>query len=405
MHEIRKRTPSSFVRRMSNQYHRSRFLNTNNDDDDDCHRQRRMRMNQSSSLKENIMGTAKDAMDAKVSACQYGYYTDPFLPTTTVGNSIQPLIRKGTFARVACIDRVVSSFLSSGETNKKQIVILGSGMDTTYLRTQAGLLPTSSNTTTWYEVDMEPMIQSKYQFLSQMNTIDITMIHPSSSSSCNGYSIQFHNNNYKKQDGYYLIPFDLQTDCMDLLTKKMVDFQCHIPTLFVMECVQMYLSESSSQQLLTCISKVCKEPIVVLYDPILQHDAFGQVMKQHLQQRFTMSDMSVYHTTTLQKQIQKMQSCGLPFLLGTHMMNAYTSILTNQQRRHSNSCEMLDEMEEFTLLMQHYCILLAGKSSSENKMTQTLISTQPNNPIGFQPNLVISIPNNNNNDTDITNNK
>ncbi len=356
---------------------------------------------QRSGRKENIMGTAKDAMDAKVSTCQYGYYTDPFLPTTTNSVRIQPLIRKGTFARVACMDRVISSFLSSLNP-KKQVVVFGSGMDTTYLRTQAGLLSSSNNTTRscrWYEVDMEPMIQTKCQFLSQLKKDDI-IIHPSSS--C-GYSIQFpNNNNNNNQDDYYLIPFDLQNDCMDLFHHHMVGFQCTIPTLFVMECVQMYLSESSSQQLLSCISKVCKEPIVVLYDPILQQDAFGQVMKQHLQQRFTMPDMSVYHTTTLQKQMQKMQSCGFTSLIGTHMMNAYASILTDQQRHHSNTCEMLDEMEEFTLLMQHYCLLLAGKSSSENTTTQTLISTQPNNPIGFQPHLVHSIFNN---DDTTTNNK
>ena len=117
----------------------------------------------------SIMATANNAIVAKHAAVMAGYYDDPFLEpfcrqSDNVGTmgapgevrsgsqsssldqhrqhqhhqypgrrQVQPIIKRGTHARVCCMDRVLSRFL--GAPNKtKQVVILGAGKDTSFFR-------------------------------------------------------------------------------------------------------------------------------------------------------------------------------------------------------------------------------------------------------------------------------
>jgi len=44
---------------------------------------------------------------------------------------------------------------------------------------------------------------------------------------------------------------------------------------------------------------------------------------------------------------------------GCDMMAAYDTVLTVGDRGRANGCEMLDEFEEWILIMRHYCFVVA----------------------------------------------
>jgi hypothetical protein len=49
------------------------------------------------------------------------------------------------------------------------------------------------------------------------------------------------------------------------------------------------------------------------------------------------------------------------------MADAYESIVTKNQRNHASSIEMLDELEEWILLMKHYCFISGTTTAAAQK--------------------------------------
>ncbi len=49
------------------------------------------------------------------------------------------------------------------------------------------------------------------------------------------------------------------------------------------------------------------------------------------------------------------------------MADAYESIVTKNQRNHASSIEMLDELEEWILLMNHYCFISGTTTTAAQK--------------------------------------
>eukprot|EP00591_Stephanopyxis_turris_P003720 CAMPEP_0195524760 /NCGR_PEP_ID=MMETSP0794_2-20130614/24792_1 /TAXON_ID=515487 /ORGANISM="Stephanopyxis turris, Strain CCMP 815" /LENGTH=364 /DNA_ID=CAMNT_0040655049 /DNA_START=100 /DNA_END=1191 /DNA_ORIENTATION=+ len=345
-----------------------------------------------------IIATANDAILSKLSASSMGYYDDPFLPhlckdavgltssstNTRAGGERrmrhsrgldhrneppssrsnypprrsgqgQPLIRRGSHARVCCIDRSISAFLSLESEchgrSKKQVVVIGAGKDTAYLRYRSGLLsapPTKSGNSSaveeeegirWYEVDHGSVIQEKRAIFESVPEIKCVLSSSGTQSKDELTPSVFH-----------MISHDLRHPMEELFSTLIQkhSFNVEVPTLFVLECVQMYLPETNSRDILSTITHTCTTPFIALYDPVLLHDSFGKVMHDHLAKAGTVSKHSaISHNRTLLDQIQKLKQCGFDRVVGCDMMDAYDTVLTKEQRRRANSCEMLDEIEEW----------------------------------------------------------
>jgi hypothetical protein len=223
--------------------------------------------------------------------------------TNQSDNHHQPLIRRGTFARTCVIDYAISSFLSlcyeqiigndeeedeEEEIEDIQIVILGSGRDTSFLRAKCGLIHSTDDAkialedgimdnVKWYEIDYDKVIQEKKELLASCPLLDFEFEHLHHS------NIEKESNNedeertsfaispnqiYMKvprtknskkyqptlkglaslQDEqsskqYHLVGFDLCDPFSDLIAilQKYHSFKLNVPTLFVMECFQMYI--------------------------------------------------------------------------------------------------------------------------------------------------------------------
>ncbi|KAL3779027.1 hypothetical protein HJC23_011466 [Cyclotella cryptica] len=457
-----------------------------------------------------IIGTADRAILAKLSCVEKGYYDDPFLrPMSrgaigseastarrgagTASSMMEPIIRKGTHARVLAIDRAISAFLSlplkSSRNNAKvtrQIVVLGSGRDTTYLRhrfehlknlhsnntrTKDGAAEDSEQYVRWYEVDHPSVIRQKVTdwlpccmprgFVCESIPVphggeNIQIDGPYESyvvsiSGSNGGNDSLHGINTQTSN-YHLIGFDLRdppSNLFEILSHPQHGYDKSIPTFFILECVVMYLPEDASRELLRHLAESvnateehCNEDsfvAVAVYDPVPCGDRFGEVMihnlqnagivgrrRQHHSQSSPLSEnrkkqehdrlpiLSLESTRTVAEQLAKLIQCGFDTAVGCDMMEAYDhGIISMDDKRHAARCEMLDELEEFTLLMRHYCFMVGVKCSNRFKASTTLAdvsqtmmkedggattcvgfdlcSIGKNSPIGFQEGHCISV--------------
>jgi hypothetical protein len=190
-------------------------------------------------------------------------------------------------------------------------------------------------------------------------------------------------------NGGYLIKYsDSNCTCFmighDLRDEKLLDklksFNHKAPTLFVLECVVMYLPDDTSHSLLKSLCQQCANASILLYDPILGQDPFGKVMEDHLRRaRVVASDSSMVKVRTLQQQLERLIACGFTRAVGCDMWSAYQSLLSDEQRMRANRCEFLDEHEEWIMIMQHYCVAVAVN----NKKLEQLCLVGKATPMGF----------------------
>lgn len=304
----------------------------------------------------SIMGTADDAASTKYAAVQAGYYQDPFLAAFSVRQRhCQPIIKRGTYARVMCMDRAISAFIQSREDPR--IVVLGAGNDTTFFRYISGLL-IEPKPVQWYEVDHTSMIHKKAKIIQQQQRTFQAQV---KTHSCGGFVVT---SDKATKSICHLVDHDLRKSPSELID-KLAQHGLHGKThaiLFVVECMQLYLEECSSRTLWKTLALQCPQACLLLFDPIVGvSSSFGSVMEQNLLRvKVITPDSSMVQTRTLSQQMEKfVDLCGWQQAIGCDMWWAYNTMLTPEQRQHAQNCEFLDEVEEWKLIMQHYCFVVA----------------------------------------------
>lgn len=370
------------------------------------------------SNQQAILKTSENALLAKAAAVQAGYYDDPFIAPfvhppsssimTTPSSStmmsppppsrgggaskrlphVQPIIKRGTHARVCCIDRTIQSFgklcieqherrldemdENGGEDENEQgegecvmqIVVLGCGKDTVFFRNYEKLTRHSTMTLKFFEVDHPPMISEKATIIESNPTVfenanvnkiemDVYEVEPSIGVSCT------------------FLGHDLREEG---IIEKLKRSGCDpsMPTLFILECVLMYLPDTESRNLLRSISETYKDAYLCFYEPVLGDDAFGSVMEGNLTRAgLATPESSLRQTRHLQDQLDKVvHGAGWAQATACDLWHAYDTIVTAAERQRSNRAEFLDEWEEFVLIMQHYCFLVAATGTMGDKFCE-----------------------------------
>jgi [phosphatase 2A protein]-leucine-carboxy methyltransferase len=346
-----------------------------------------------------VMATADDAVTAKQAAVDAGYYDDPFLqafsqaPQTKMRplRQVQPIIKRGTHARVCVMDRALAAFLnaaatrsnstssSSSSSSSRQVVVLGAGKDTSYFRyCNQGIMgqqlsPNPQAFVKWYEVDHAAVIQEKARIMQSASSLSSQFpMEPTS----HGYRVVAANDH----SSLSLIQHDLR-DTVNLLNKLELDPS--LPTLLIIECVFMYLPSLHTRDLLERLAARLKHVTMVAYEPILGQDPFGRMMEQNLMKvGVATPDSCLLRDRTLDHQLDKFLHAGFQAAVACDMWSAYEMILTSQQRSRANRSEFLDEVEEWMLIMRHYCFLVArigDASDDEEDMTRV----GSGSPLGF----------------------
>ncbi|GKY96106.1 hypothetical protein MPSEU_000570900 [Mayamaea pseudoterrestris] len=336
------------------------------------------------SMDSRIQSTAHDAVRAKAAAVKAGYYKDPFVAAFAAASNrnnnhdapptVQPIIKRGSFARVACVERALVSFLnlfSKHETTKPpQVVVLGAGNDTTFFRLQAGLISgvLTQRDCHWFDVDYQAVISAKLETIKRSERLFRTLA--AHTNNQGGVTMDFIDSEEGEEvpwkGRYHLVAHDLRGDIGTLIAGLTAcSFDASAPTLVILECCLMYLPEVATRRLLEEIATVCTDACIFLYEPILGTDQFGQVMETNLTRAGVVSDAStLVQTRTLSQHIDNLVQSGISCAAGCDMWVAFETVLTPTQRQHANRCEFLDEVEEWMLIMRHYCIVVASLPTS-----------------------------------------
>lgn len=259
----------------------------------------------------------------------------------------------GTYARTVGIDRLVHGFLSSNKGVWKQIISLGAGSDTRFFR-----LASSGNLVdcVYHELDFAENSRKKVVSVQRSHKLralsgdDAELLFTEDeihSSRYHLHAVDLRSLDAKNQGEYSKRP---------MLTSIRPD----LPTLILSECCLTYLNPETADSVIHhFMTQVLQESTprgLVLYEPINPFDAFGKVMVSNLAARGIVLQ-TLHKYSSLEAQRARLKMYG--FENGQRAVDVsflHSLWISDTERERISKVEMLDEVEELNLLMQHYCI-------------------------------------------------
>ncbi|PLB52286.1 leucine carboxyl methyltransferase [Aspergillus steynii IBT 23096] len=347
-----------------------------------------------------VQGTDHDASVSRLSAVGLGYLEDPFARALTppdLETRRLPIINRGTYVRTTAIDQLVHRFLTQPSAphrpqNKKQIISLGAGSDTRVFR----LLPSHPDLI-YHEIDFAVNTAAKIRFIRAAPHLQRALGIIGQSTQERGKVEISDRGDALHTEKYHLHPLDLRNlkpktksnptvpgggssndqdkdqdkDSEDPRT-YLRDVDPTLPTLLISECCLIYLSPREAADVVDFFTQTLfpgattnrsgsngagVAPLgLILYEPIRPHDAFGRTMVSNLATR-GIQLQTLHQYATLGSQRQRLRDQG--FVDGQAAADVHfiwDRWVSEAEKERVAALEMLDEMEEWNLLAQHYCI-------------------------------------------------
>ncbi|KAK7576295.1 hypothetical protein V9T40_012581 [Parthenolecanium corni] len=296
---------------------------------------------------EAVQSTNDDASECKRCAVDLNYWKDKYIHFFVRHYERKtPEINRGYFARVCGVNAVVKSFLDK-TGNKCQIINLGCGFDTLYWR----LKENNFNISNFIDVDFPTVTARKCHSIKRNNVL-LQSLHNEDG------EISFRDTDLHSFN-YHITGVDLRNinDLEYKLLQCGVDY--NLPTLFISECVLIYIEPSYTQRLLMWITSNFKQALFVNYEQMNMNDRFSEVMIKNLRERgCALAGLEACKTKETQK--QRFLNCGWSGCRVWDMMQIYMSI-PGAERQRIEALEFLDEQELLFQLLQHYAISVAWK--------------------------------------------
>ena len=290
-------------------------------------------------LKPNaVQGTNDYSMVSKCSACQTGYYPDQFVRHFVSKVSRRaPLIHWGYYMRYRAVHLVLSCFCKwgLGEGHMGQVVVLGAGFDTAYLRLQKEGL---TDGVLFVEVDFPLVIENKKKLLAASGL---------------------------QGERWHLVGQDLR-DTKSLLSKlrAIPTFDLTLPTLFVSEVVLTYMRPAQSSRLIAWSAHNFSNSAFFVYEQVYTRDPFGRVMMQHYRSIGSPLHTAAHYETPRQQEArflalsyQHARSIDMSSFFYNH------TPVPEEELSRLFSLEPFDEYEELHQKCSHYTVLLAGRGT------------------------------------------
>lgn len=366
-----------------------------------------------------IRATDIDALSCRFSANKQSYLNDPYIDSllssyqshlqycsgytnlsagrtlrSALGERKLPLINRGTYFRTKLIDLVVEEFVS--EFKKCQIISLGGGSDTRGIK-----LIEKEKEVTYHEIDFPEsakikklailnnpklfklVCETNFQSDIEPSESGLSLISESLSTEIESKEQFSKINPDFHSERYHLHGYDLRklTDKDDLTNfqhlLKWVDSS--IPTLVLSECVLCYLSPNENENIIK-FWKMWNTSLIsfLVYEPMSLNDAFGSTMTKNLSYRGL--DLQTFDEfPSLNARFEFLTSkCGLINTKLTDMSDVggynnkggllHKPWIDTKELQRINRLEMIDEVEEIRLLLEHYC-LSYGESSVDKEIT------------------------------------
>ncbi|UJR37701.1 hypothetical protein I4U23_030396 [Adineta vaga] len=298
----------------------------------------------------NIIETNNDACQCKLYAIERGYWKDPYLKILTGSSHHErrtPEISLGYYVRVHGLRYLIEKFIKL-TNNQCQIINLGCGFDTTifYLLDNENL-----KFKHFVDVDFEELTEIKSTKIRRLPFLQKKF--PQENQSLK-IPCGFHSSSYT------ILPADLRDltqldhQLKYLSEHQILDFT--LPTLFISECVLIYMSSEHSSNLLKYLTQTFAQScLFVNFEQINMNDRFGQIMIENLKQRschLVGMDSCENKTSQCQRYINANFTSAQCITLNEYYKNYLNH---NEKQRIEHIDGGLDEKELLEQLFEHYC--------------------------------------------------
>nr|XP_005156197.1 leucine carboxyl methyltransferase 1 isoform X1 [Danio rerio] len=214
----------------------------------------------------------------------------------------------------------------------------------------------------FFEVDFPMIVARKIHNIKTKPPLSKPLIetHSTDSLLLDGHSLD--------SDRYCIIGADLRD--IPTLEDKLKKFQINpeLPTLFLSECVLVYMSPEQSSRLVHWIAETFPTAMFINYEQVNMNDRFGHIMIENLQRR-QCNLAGVDLCQSLDSQKERFLSSGWESVNALDMMTVY-SMLPQEDVARIERLEFLDEKELLQQLLQHYCICWAVKDKLNLGLSQ-----------------------------------
>ncbi|KAJ2779601.1 carboxy methyl transferase for protein phosphatase 2A [Coemansia javaensis] len=291
-----------------------------------------------------VQATSGDAAGSRESAARLGYVDDPFARHfVRRAQRRAPLINRGTHSRFSGIQRILAQFCERAPGG--QVVVLGAGLDTSYfLARRRGRVPRR-----FFEIDFAEVTARKAAAVRRAPELQALL--PADTQVAAG-GAELHS------DSYCLVAGDLRRFEEDLAPRlQALGLDPALPTLFVSECVLVYLEPAHSNAVLDWITRAVPNAGVVTYEQIRPDDRFGRAMVDNLRAR-GLELHGLHAFPTLDSAAERFRARGWHAAQALDLAD-YHGRLDPAERARLGAIELMDEWEEFTLLAQHYAFTFA----------------------------------------------
>lgn len=133
-----------------------------------------------------------------------------------------------------------------------------------------------------------------------------------------------------------------------------------LPTLLISECCLIYLSPTEADGVVNYFTKTLFQPTtpvgLIIYEPIRPNDPFGKTMVSNLAAR-GIQLQTLHKYASLEAQRQRLRDQHLETGQGAADIDFIgDNWVSEAEKERVAGLEMLDEVEEWRLLAQHYCV-------------------------------------------------
>lgn len=362
-------------------------------------------MASSSSDDTLVRNTNDDATISKWSCAQSGYVEDDFVQYFAhKPHKRPPIINRGYFSRIAALKGIIERFLRTaalnttafadssatppsppevvsiqqseeseqspasypdavspscqapsangkssteaiGQPYRRQVLVLGAGFDTSWFQRKAHgeELPDQ-----WLEMDFPEVTRRKLRIMRKTHAIS-RLIDPLAFVSEEEGSLS--------SPEYSVLPIDLRDLTRLSTTLASARLQLEAPTLVLAECVLVYMTPSESAAIVSLLGAALPHAVFAVYEQIKPFDAFGRQMVCNLRERGCPL-RGIEATPDLETQMQRFLSNNWSRAIAQDMATIHSCHIDPAERLRAERSEIFDEIEEWNLIQEHYCIAM-----------------------------------------------
>jgi len=299
-----------------------------------------------------VQDTNDDAQTSKLSCVRLGYFPDPFVELfVRRAEKRPPLINRGYFARHTAIEALLRKFLAAAGP-RAQVLSLGAGYDTAWFQLKSTDGEAAARVR-WVEVDFPEVTSKKVAAIKKHERLN-GMLPPNADVDVRAGRLT--------SDEYCVVPADLRVLPAVEAALDAARLDASTPTFVLAECVLVYMDPACSSSLVGWLAGRLEDAVAVVYEMVRPSDAFGKMMVKNLAQRGAPL-LGVAATPTLRSHEERFLQNGWGAAEALDLDTVYETRLDPEQVSRVEGIELMDEYEEWHLILQHYALTVAWRQA------------------------------------------